>query len=79
MDGSAETAQGTHAVFLEDHGCQMNRLDSELVLGRLRRAGFRRVPAPQDADVVLYYTCSVRKHAEDKIYARLGTLKRMKA
>lgn len=66
------------AVFLEDMGCQMNRLDSEIVLGKLRSAGFRRVEAPQEADVVLYYTCSVREHAEDKVYGRLGALKRLK-
>ena len=56
----------------------MNRLDTELVEGRLRKAGFRRVDAPGDAQVILYYTCSVREHAEDKVYARLGALKRLK-
>ena len=65
-------------VFLEDMGCQMNRLDSELVLGKLKREGFERVDQPADADVVLYYTCSVREHAEDKVYGRLGTLRRLK-
>jgi tRNA-2-methylthio-N6-dimethylallyladenosine synthase len=66
-------------VFLEDMGCQMNRLDSELVLGRLKAEGFTRVPTPGEADVILYYTCSVREHAEDKVYARLGALRRLKA
>jgi tRNA-2-methylthio-N6-dimethylallyladenosine synthase len=66
------------AFYLEDMGCQMNRLDTELVEGRLRKAGFRRVDTPGDAEVVLYYTCSVREHAEDKVYARLGALKRLK-
>jgi tRNA-2-methylthio-N6-dimethylallyladenosine synthase len=65
-------------VYLEDMGCQMNRLDSELVRGRLRQAGFQRVEDPAGADVILYYTCSVREHAEDKVYARLGTLRRWK-
>jgi len=65
-------------VFLEDLGCQMNRLDSELVLGKLKGDGYRRVDAPADADVVLYYTCSVREHAEDKVHGRLGALKRLK-
>ena len=37
------------AFYLEDMGCQMNRLDSELVEGRLRKAGYRRVMAPGDA------------------------------
>lgn len=65
-------------VFMEDMGCQMNRLDSEIVLGRLKEAGFQRVESPAEADVVLYYTCSVREHAEDKVYGRLGALKRLK-
>ncbi len=65
-------------VFLEDMGCQMNRLDSELVLGRLAGAGYERAGTAADADLVLYYTCSVREHAEDKVYGRLGALKRMK-
>ncbi|MSR74364.1 MAG: tRNA (N6-isopentenyl adenosine(37)-C2)-methylthiotransferase MiaB [Planctomycetes bacterium] len=66
-------------VFLEDMGCQMNRLDSEIVLGKLHQAGFQRVETTDDADVVLYYTCSVREHAEDKVFGRLGSLKRLKA
>jgi tRNA-2-methylthio-N6-dimethylallyladenosine synthase len=70
--------QRGRAFYLEDMGCQMNRLDTELVEGRLKKAGFRRVAAPGDAEVVLYYTCSVREHAEDKVYARLGALKRLK-
>jgi tRNA-2-methylthio-N6-dimethylallyladenosine synthase len=73
-----ERADTRPAFYLEDMGCQMNRLDTELVEGRLRKAGFRRVGAPGEAQVILYYTCSVREHAEDKVYARLGALKRLK-
>lgn len=76
MDPLAERA--APRVYLEDMGCQMNRMDSELVLGKLKKAGFERVPTPGGADVVLYYTCSVREHAEDKVYGRLGALKRLK-
>ena len=79
MTETATTAHAAPTVFLEDMGCQMNRLDSELVLGKLKGEGFERVAQPADADVVLYYTCSVREHAEDKVYGRLGALKRMKA
>ena len=84
MDMSLETEDKTEkraarpTVFLEDMGCQMNRLDSEIVLGKLRGAGFERAENAAGADVVLYYTCSVREHAEDKVYARLGALKRLK-
>ena len=59
-------------VFLETFGCQMNRLDSELVVGHLCAAGHEMTGDRQGADVVLYNTCSVRAHAEDKVYSRLG-------
>ncbi len=72
------TTTTKRSFFLEDMGCQMNRVDSELVAGRMQGAGYSRVESPFDADVVLYYTCSVREHAEDKVYGRLGALKRLK-
>ena len=59
-------------VFLETFGCQMNRLDSELVGGHLRASGHEMTGDRRAADVVLYNTCSVRAHAEDKVYSRLG-------
>lgn len=60
------------SVYLETFGCQMNELDSELVAGQLRALGYRFVSAPESADVVLYNTCSVREHAEQKVWSRLG-------
>ena len=59
-------------VYLETMGCQMNQLDSELLAGQLRQAGHELVAEPASAEVVLYNTCSVRQHAEDKVYSRLG-------
>jgi tRNA-2-methylthio-N6-dimethylallyladenosine synthase len=61
-------------VYLETFGCQMNELDSELVAGQLRALGYRFTPDPDAADVVLYNTCSVREHAEQKVWSRLGEL-----
>jgi tRNA-2-methylthio-N6-dimethylallyladenosine synthase len=63
------------SVFLETFGCQMNELDSELVSGALRALGYRFVDSPDAADVVLYNTCSVREHAEQKVWSRLGEVK----
>ena len=57
----------------------MNELDSELVAGQLRALGYRFVPQADDADVVLYNTCSVREQAEQKVWSRLGELKHRKA
>jgi tRNA-2-methylthio-N6-dimethylallyladenosine synthase len=61
-------------VYLETFGCQMNELDSELVAGQLRALGYRFVNSADGADVVLYNTCSVREHAEQKVWSRLGEL-----
>src|SRR5262245_32206346 len=66
---------GARRVYLETFGCQMNELDSELVAGQLRALGYRFVPDPDEADVLLYNTCSVREHAEQKVWSRLGELK----
>ncbi len=59
-------------VYLETFGCQMNELDSELVRGQLQSLGYSFTPSDADAEVVLYNTCSVREHAEQKAYSRIG-------
>lgn len=65
-------------IHLETMGCQMNKLDSELVVGALRAAGHEMVDDPAAADVLLYNTCSVRDHAEQKVMSRLGEQARRK-
>ncbi|GIW80005.1 MAG: tRNA-2-methylthio-N(6)-dimethylallyladenosine synthase [Gemmatales bacterium] len=62
-------------VYIETVGCQMNVLDSELVVSSLRRQGYELTYEATDADVILFNTCSVRQHAEDKIYSALGRLR----
>jgi len=59
-------------VFLETFGCQMNELDSELVRGRLASLGYRFVDDPDAAEIVLFNTCAVRDHAEQKVRSRVG-------
>ena len=65
-------------LYLETFGCQMNVLDSELVMGQLRAQGYKPVDSRDDADVILYNTCSVREHAEQKVWSRLGELRERK-
>jgi tRNA-2-methylthio-N6-dimethylallyladenosine synthase len=65
-------------LYIETVGCQMNMLDSELVVASLRKAGYEVVDTPARADTILFNTCSVRQHAEDKIYSALGRLKHAK-
>src|SRR5690606_37094412 len=61
--------------YLETFGCQMNVLDSELVLNQLRARGYESTEHREAADVVLYNTCSVREHAEQKVWSRLGEMR----
>ncbi|MEQ8844131.1 MAG: MiaB/RimO family radical SAM methylthiotransferase [Phycisphaerales bacterium] len=61
-------------VYLETFGCQMNELDSELVSSQLRALGYEFTTDAGAADVVLYNTCSVRDHAEQKVRSRLGEM-----
>src|SRR2546421_6560896 len=65
-------------LYMETFGCQMNVLDSELVLSQLRAHGYEQVEDRDAADVVLYNTCSVRGHAEQKVWSRLGELRALK-
>ncbi len=65
-------------LFIETFGCQMNELDSELVVGTLSRRGYRLTADRSEADLILFNTCSVREHAEDKVWSRLGQLKAQK-
>ncbi len=62
-------------LYIETVGCQMNMLDSELVVASLRRRGYELVKSPRLADAILFNTCSVRQHPEDKIYSALGRLR----
>jgi tRNA-2-methylthio-N6-dimethylallyladenosine synthase len=61
--------------LIETYGCQMNVHDSERMAGLLEQAGFEATADAADADVVVINTCSVREHAEDKLYTRLGELR----
>lgn len=59
--------------FISTFGCQMNANDSEKLMGTLLAAGFTEA-ASEDADFVLYNTCTVRENANQKVYGRLGVL-----
>ncbi len=65
-------------VYIKTVGCQMNVLDSEMVVADLKRHGYTVVDSPKLADCVLYNTCSVREHAEEKVYSALGRMREIK-
>jgi len=62
--------------YLETFGCQMNVHDSEKVIGTLISEGYRQVPTVEEADLVLYNTCSIRDKAEQKVFHRLADYKK---
>jgi len=72
------TSPARKKLYIETVGCQMNVLDSELVVARLRDQGYELTEDIEQADAILYNTCSVRQHAEDKIYSALGRIKHLK-
>jgi len=65
-------------VHIKSFGCQMNKLDTALVGSALKAAGFELTGSVKEADAVLINTCSVREHAEQRVFSHLGHLKHIK-
>ena len=70
-DGGGEFAK---KLFIETYGCQMNVADSEVVATVMKMAGYGTTDDLDSADAIFINTCSVRDNAEQRIFARLGTL-----
>ena len=73
------SADSTKTFYLETFGCQMNVHDSEKVIGTLVHEGYRQVETVQQADLILYNTCSIRDKAEQKVFHRLADYKKLLA
>ena len=66
-------------LYLRTFGCQMNEYDSEKISDLLRDAeGLRKTERPEDADVIVFNTCSVREKAQEKVFADLGRVRDLK-
>lgn len=65
-------------VHIETYGCQMNIVDSELVVSIMKDQGYGLSDSAEDADIILINTCSIRDNAEQRIWGRLNELKGMK-
>jgi len=61
-------------VYIRTFGCQMNERDSEFITGLFLEKGYKLLDSPDDADVVLFNTCSVRTHAEERAISNMGEL-----
>ncbi len=64
--------------WLEIYGCQMNFAEGYALEGELKRKGWEPAGQPEDADVVILHTCSVRQTAENRIWGRIGFFKHLK-
>lgn len=62
--------------YIETFGCQMNAHDSEKVIGTLVTRGYEQVATPEEAELVVYNTCSIRDKAEQKVFSRLQEFKK---
>ena len=71
---------GAPKVFVRTFGCQMNEYDSDKMVDVLRQAeGFETTDDPEQADLVLFNTCSVREKAQEKVFSDLGRVKHLKS
>lgn len=66
------------AAFVRSFGCQQNVNDTERLLGVLQDIGYTIVDGPEEADLILFNTCAVREHAEQRVFGNLGALKALK-
>jgi len=66
----------TKTFYIETWGCQMNDLDSQRLSGALKLRGWRRVEDEREAGLILLNTCSIREKAAQKVFSRLGALKK---
>jgi len=71
------SAASHKTFYLETFGCQMNVHDSEKVIGTLVHEGYRQVETVEQADLILYNTCSIRDKAEQKVFHRLADYKKL--
>lgn len=65
-------------LYIETYGCQMNLADTEIVSALLFESNFELTNHPEEANLILINTCSVRERAEQRIYGRLGFIKKIK-
>jgi tRNA-2-methylthio-N6-dimethylallyladenosine synthase len=65
-------------IHLKSFGCQMNKLDSSLVVSALTEQGYSLTEKAAEADVIVINTCSVREHAEERVFSHLGHIKHLK-
>ena len=67
-------------VFIKTFGCQMNEYDSDKMADVLGEAqGYEKTDDPEQADLIVFNTCSVREKAQEKVFSDLGRIQHLKA
>lgn len=74
----ARTRKEMPLAMVHTYGCQQNVADSEKIEGMLQEMGFGFTKDPKEADLILFNTCAVREHAEDRVFGNVGALKNIK-
>ncbi len=74
----ASSSTDLKSVYIETFGCQMNKSDSEHMLGLLDEIGYKQTANLKGADLMILNTCAIREGAEDKVYSYLGAWRKVK-
>ncbi len=69
-----ETQGRTPLAYIDTYGCQQNEADSERIAGMLEACGYELQNEAEGADVVVFNTCAVREHAEQRVFGNVGAL-----
>ncbi|MFQ9975103.1 MAG: hypothetical protein ACLRVN_01830 [Butyricicoccus sp.] len=65
-------------AYTHTFGCQQNEADTERIRGMLSEMGYEMTDTPDEADFILFNTCAVREHAEDRAFGNVGALRHLK-
>ena len=71
-------SEKTPKAFVHTYGCQGNVADSEHIKGQLVEMGYSLTDVLEEADIIIYNTCAIREHAEDRVFGNVGALKTLK-
>ena len=75
----SETSTATKKVYIKTYGCQMNEYDSDKMSDVMNAAkGYEPTNDPEEADLILFNTCSIREKAQEKVFSDLGRVKHLK-
>ena len=74
----AEDSQVEKYCYVETYGCQQNEADSETIRGMAAEMGYRMCDGPELADLIVFNTCAIREHAEQRVFGNIGALLKYK-